>query len=79
MRGDPWGCAKWPKWPKMANMGEIGKNGIKMIKKMEEFLIPYLKSMPLQFTHHIMPEKKEKMPRGDPWECTNLGRAIFSF
>ena len=44
----------------MANMGEIGKNGKKMIKRIEEFMIPYLKSMPLQFTHHIMPEKKEK-------------------
>ena len=45
---------------------------------MEKFLIPYLKSIHnLQFTHHIMPEKKKKkMPRGDPWECTKVEKAI---
>ena len=46
-------------------MGEIDKNGKKMIKRMDEFLIPYLKSMPLQFTHHIMPEKKRKKCLGE--------------
>ena len=79
IRGVPWGCAKWPKWAKMANLGEIGKSGKKMIKKMKEFLISYLKSMPLLFTHHIMLEKNEKMPRGGTWECTKVGKAIFLF
>ena len=30
MRGNPWGCAKWPKWAKMASIGKIMK---KMMKK----------------------------------------------
>ena len=79
MRGDPWGCAKWPKWAKMANLGEKSNNGKKMIKKMEEFLIPYLKSMPLHFPTTLCREKIKKMPRGDPWECTNVEKAIFPF
>ena len=35
MRGDPWGCVRWPKWAKMANSGKIGKNGKKNDKKMK--------------------------------------------
>ena len=46
---------------------------------MKEFLISYLKSMPLHFTHHIMPENNEKIPRGDPWKGKNVEKPIFPF
>ena len=76
MRGNPWGCAKWPKWAKMASIGKIMK---KMIKEIMEFPISCIKTMHLHFTHHIKLEKNVKMPWGGPWECTNVGKAIFPF
>ena len=45
---------------------------------MKEFLISYLKSMPLHITHHIMPEKNEKNAQGRPMGVHKRGKSHFS-
>ena len=79
VEGLPMSTQKWPKWAKMPSIGKRGKNGKKMMKKIKLFPISCSKSMHLYFIHHIMPEKKKKMPWGGSWECTNMGKAIFPF
>ena len=39
---------------------------------MKKFLISYLKSMQLYFTHQLVPKSDEPRPWGGPWECTNV-------
>ena len=73
------GVRKIAKMEKNGNFGRNRQKKYKKDKKMKEFLISYLKSMPLHFTHHIIPEKNEKMPRGGQWECTKVEKAIFPF
>ena len=78
MRGDPWGCVRWPKWAKMANSGKIGKNGKKMIKKNERVPDSLLEINATTLSHHIMPGKNEKNAQGRPMGVHKCGKSHFS-
>ena len=78
MRGDPWGCAKWPKWAKMANSGKIGKNRKKNDKKNErvpDFLLKINASI-LHPPHYS--GKKLKSALGRPMGVHKSGKSHFS-
>ena len=68
---------------KVAKMGKNGKywknNEKSDEEKIMKFSMSCIKTMHLYFNHQIMPEKNVKMPWGGPWECTNMGKAMFLF